>query len=1021
MKRVVDPDGFFLLRTPLLAFDDLAALGTDRAGFEEGLRALLARSEVRDALRLASPDLDEHLRPWLDGEAPAEPKLVRAGLRYAARMCARPTPFGLMAGMTLGELGSTTQLELAPLSEARRRTTIEPNFVTALAEELSGDPAVRRALRFRPSTSLYEAAGRWRYARARTEGARRRYELVAADGGMPLRTVVERARDGATVAELVEVLVGHGAQPEAAEGYVGALIDAQILEGDLVPPVTGAEPAAAFAERLETVPVPDGIRAALGTARAALAQVDAGGLGPPPEAYDDVMAALAALPVDHDPKRSLVTELVKPAARAELGRDVVAEIARVTEQLVKTVPRRRNDALATWRGAFIARWEDREVPVVEALDEELGIGFERSGSPSADGSPLLRALPWPAGDAEPTAWGPAQSHLLRRIGECGDELVLDDADWAALELKEHAELPDSIGALVTIAAGPDGFRLRHQGSSGPSGARLLGRVCHAVPGLEDAVREHLRREEALRPDAVFAEIVHLPEGKTGKLIARPVLRDHELAFLGRSGSGAALGVDDLLVSVRGERIVLRSRSLGKEIVPRLSSAQNYNYNSLGLFRFLCALQAQGVAEGVSWQWGPLESAPFLPRVVSGRTVLDRARWLVTRDELADAVAADDDAARSEAIAALREARGLPRWVAVADGDNELALDLEAVVAQDTLVRLAAPRAGIRLVELWPAPEDLCVTGPGGRYANEIVVPFTRRRSAIAPAPRGPRPATAQRRFLPGGEWLYAKLYTGTATADALLREMVAPLVADAEQWFFLRYGDPDWHVRLRIHGDPVTLLPALHAAAQAEAERGRLWRMTLDTYEREQERYGGPAGVALCEELFHADSVAVLELLALTPGDAGADLRWRLALAGIDRLLDDVLDDDEMKAATMRRMRGAYAAEHRADGALRGAVGERFRAEREALAPLLDGEADGVLAEGLAVLDRRSAAMAPTLERLRELGAAGELEADPGQLAADLAHMHANRLLRSAQRAHEMVIYDVLDRLHAARAARARA
>src|SRR3954468_10867285 len=206
MSRVADPDGFFLLRTPLLAFDDLAALGTDREGFEEGLRALLARPEVRDALRLASPDLEEQLAPWLAGEAPAQPKHVRAALRYAARMCARPTPFGLMAGMTLGELGRDTALELGPREEAIRRTTIEPHFVTALAEELSGDPEVRRAMRLRPntslyeaagrpegrgarrlrpSTSLYEAAGRWRYARARTEGARRRYELVAADGGDP--------------------------------------------------------------------------------------------------------------------------------------------------------------------------------------------------------------------------------------------------------------------------------------------------------------------------------------------------------------------------------------------------------------------------------------------------------------------------------------------------------------------------------------------------------------------------------------------------------------------------------------------------------------------------------------------------------------------------------------------------------------------------------------------------------------------------------------------------------------------
>src|SRR6185436_2264047 len=79
-----------------------------------------------------------------------------------------------------------------------------------------------------------------------------------------------------------------------------------------------------------------------------------------------------------------------------------------------------------------------------------------------------------------------------------------------------------------------------------------------------------------------------------------------------------------------------------------------------------------------------------------------------------------------------------------------------------------------------------------------------------------------RRFLPGDSWLYVKLYTGTATADTLLRDYLAPVVEKAidsglaSRWFFIRYGDPDWHVRLRFRGDPAKLygelLPLLHEA-----------------------------------------------------------------------------------------------------------------------------------------------------------------------------------------------------------------
>ncbi len=64
--------------------------------------------------------------------------------------------------------------------------------------------------------------------------------------------------------------------------------------------------------------------------------------------------------------------------------------------------------------------------------------------------------------------------------------------------------------------------------------------------------------------------------------------------------------------------------------------------------------------------------------------------------------------------------------------------------------------------------------------------------------------------------------------------------------------------------------------------------------------------------------------------------------------------------------------------------------------------------------------MRPRVERLRDLHARGRLTASLEDLAASLGHMHVNRVLRSAQRAHEMVLYDLLDRLYLSRAARRR-
>jgi thiopeptide-type bacteriocin biosynthesis protein len=256
------------------------------------------------------------------------------------------------------------------------------------------------------------------------------------------------------------------------------------------------------------------------------------------------------------------------------------------------------------------------------------------------------------------------------------------------------------------------------------------------------------------------------------------------------------------------------------------------------------------------------------------------------------------------------------------------------------------------------------------------------------------------------------------------REALA--AGEADGWFFIRYGDPEWHLRLRFHGDPARLqsgvLTRLHDALDPLLADGRVWRVQLDTYEREVERYGGPEGIALAERMFQVDSEAVLAILEMLEGDEGADLRWRLALRGIDMLLGDLQFDPETRMRVLRGMRESFNREFGGGKGLRVQLDQRFRQEWRSLMPLLDpsGDAESELAPALAVLRQRSERLAPIVDELRERERAGRLNQTLADLAPSYVHMHVNRIIRSAQRAHEMVLYDFLYLLYESRAARER-
>jgi thiopeptide-type bacteriocin biosynthesis protein len=496
-----------------------------------------------------------------------------------------------------------------------------------------------------------------------------------------------------------------------------------------------------------------------------------------------------------------------------------------------------------------------------------------------------------------------------------------------------------------------------------------------------------------------------------------------------------------MVSVVAGTVVLRSRHLNRRVIPRLTSAHNYLGQSVGIYRFLCLLQGQGVAGSLAWDWGVLGAMPFLPRVTAGRIVLSLARWRAGRLELRRLGEARG-VARVEAVRAWRAARRMPRWVALADADNLLPIDLENVLCIESFVHLVKGRDEATFLELVPGADEHGAHGPEGRFVHEIVVPFVRSTGAAAPRVtdttdergaderRNPAPSRAPgpavRVFPPGSEWVYAKLYTGTVTADRVLREVVGPVSRAAERggwidrWFFIRYGDPDWHLRWRLRGSPERLRehvrPAIEAAVESALADGRLWRVVLDTYQPEVERYGGPGGIDLAEQVFHADSEAVLDVVDGLDGDAGADVRWRLALPGIDRLLADLGLDLRQRLAVIEHARAGFLQEWRAGRALKRQLSARFRTERRALEALLDGEAGAsqTFAQGFTAFARRSDRLRPVAAELNARERASGVTTPLADLASSHVHMHVNRLLRSDQRAHELVLYDFLARLYRA-------
>ncbi len=1030
---------FFVLRTPGLPWGALSrhqtgwaakAQGSSGMHLEKGrdalseiLRELIRRNVVREAVTLASPDLASRLGAWLDGslEGPAARNVERALLKYLGRMSSRSTPFGLFAGVSTGTWRPASRLSVGPWLDGRKAVRLDWGVLETLVDRLEREPDVRAFRIYRPNSSLYARGGWYRYLERREQagGPGRTYHLEAVEATRHLDFVLHQAQDGSRLEELTTTLARRmEVEPQEARSFLDQIIDAQVLCGDLQPPLTSPDPLGQVIRTLQAHPVTASKAEPLITLDLELKTVQAAALGSYPEGYRHLAAPLADLGIPADTRDVLQVDLFRPAPDLALSPAVRGALEEGAETLRRLTPPPLEGPLGRFRVAFLERYGLRWMPLLEVLDEESGIGFD-GGAPLD--SPLLEGLPFRSSPA-PRQLSHRDQFLLKQIPRWQGGLTweLEDADVEALAPSDPQPFPPSFAALTSLEAsslaaldrGEFHFWMEHY--SGPTAARWLGRFASGEPALRDALQRHLRKEESLRPDAVFAEVVHVPEGRMGNVLARPALRDYEIPILAASGvsSDHTIFPSDLQLTVRGDRVWLASRRLGRPVLPRLSSAHNFARGPV-VYRFLAHLQDQDGRPG-GWSWGALAEQPFLPRVTRGRHVLSKARWRIEARELKEALKGSPEGAWG-AFRVLRERRGLPRFVLLTDADNSLLVDLDQVLWVETLSHLVSSRSAFTLTECFPDPAQALVTSPEGCFAHELVIPF----EAMSPSqPKAiPLPsmthAAGVQAFPPGSEWLYLKLYCGPASADRLLVELEPLLRATGaeglwDRWHFVRYRDPDHHLRLRFHGLPhqllAELLPQIHKQLEAPLAQGLLWKWQVDTFEPEWERYGGSLGFGLAEGWFFEDSQHLLNQLV---DGLTLEQRWRVGLRRTDAIWAALGLSVPARKGLAEAARDGFRKEFADSGEGVVQMGAKFRGLRKDLESGLPRGSDSPSLPGLC-----------SLPRIREAFDQGLIQEDLAHLAGSLSHMHLNRLLRTDHRENEWVLMEFLVRLYESHLAR---
>lgn len=985
-----DPLDFAVVRAPLMPVDTLDAL-TDG---DDDLRRVLS-SEARAALAVASMTFSDALAK--DGAGRLRPRTESTLRRYLIRMSTRPTPLGLFAAVGLAGWGEHTDIELTA-DHRPRRTRPDAAWLMTLVDHAESHPEIRRRLNVRANPLALRRAGRIFLT-----------ELAGRDNGAPQSVsvrnteVVQRAMVAARTPTRFDDMTAHllrttpGATLEQVTMLVVRLCEHTLLLTDLRPPLTVASPARYVLEKLGGIPAAAQLHDMLASVLEAADRWDA---QPSPDevgfrelvanATDVVAAEGAVLQVDSALKFTSGT----------LSRHIATDAARAAELLLRMSRTAHGPtALEAYRCTFEHHYGlHREVPLVELVDPHMGIG------------------PLPFGSSEATATSPAKRDqalvdmAVWAVQTRSREVRLDDAAVARVATGDTSakEIPASLDLVVVVAAasreaidaGEYDLVVGPTIGSGAAG-RMLGRFSDFVPDASQALAQVAAAEAERTPGWVVAELAYQPRTRRlGNVSIRPNMRRYEIPIDLSASTDAdhTIGVDELVVGVRDGRFQLRWTRTG-DVVMVTAGHMLTSTRAPATARFLSEVGRHRTRQLVAFSWGPAASFPFLPRVRCGRIVLSLAQWRLRADSFSNEL--DDPLSFRTELDAWRERWDAPAALVVAAGDHRLTLDLRRAGDADELRRTLRSRDSVVVQERFPHSDRTWLTdAAGSRFAAEFVVPLIRRSPIPAPPAAPPAGSCADLRP-PGSDWMFVKVYCPSDMQTELLSGSVRALAREAAaegftDWFFIRYSDPRRHIRLRFRGDPARLLsdllPRVTAWATELISSGMCQSFSIDTYDRELDRFGGPHGLAVAEDFFCTDSAAVSDLLASCAVEP-----LPTAVMTVDAILSGF--------GLSRQQRAMWCA---ARSGPRRESGADYREWKQLLRPMLAGERSPHPPDALLARFRTAAA------RLRsattELHDRGCLSRPPADLHSSLVHLHLNRLM-GADRPTERRVYGLSERL----------
>jgi thiopeptide-type bacteriocin biosynthesis protein len=919
--------------------------------------------------------------------------------KYINRFCFRPTPFGLFASVSLVQWSAEPgpQDFRPPVFKAKYQA--DQTFQAILGKDLLGRELAEQA-RYESNPSIYRVVNEYRFLRSAPDESfrQREYLLQSIAFSKLLKDLISWCRKDRSQQEIMLYImkIAKCTLTEAGD-YADFLVDAQLLVNRLRPNINGPD----YLHRLLHYPqLPFSSR---GRELGEIYDKGLAGTWLEPAAVQQLSGRLKALlPEEQASLQSASLNVILERQFTDAGIDLryQRDLRDGLYALDILSPEDRLPALKRFISSFQQDFEGQTLSLLAAMDPETGIGYQQPVTETSN--PLLDTLhiPYRAKADTTVDWTPAQSLLLeswlRYNRDSAAVITLDEKDLQKLGSPENLHVT-GMSVLFRIS----GDHIFIESAGGNNAPALMGRFTLVNDEIGEAAGIMAHHIELQNPRVIFAELLHLADPHVDNVNRRKNIYSYELPITAVSTvhKERQLELADLYVRIEQGKVVLFSKKHDKPVIPRLSSAYNHSLNKLPLFRFLADLPYQYGRFNLSFdlrQYFPGQR--FYPRVAYRNTILSLATWIISSEKLEELMQ-QPTAAVIGAFRRLSDSIHLPPMFSLAEGDQQLVFNREN--ESDILFFCHCIRQNREVIikEFLPQQEI--------RQYNAYLLPAEPLAFPVPGSYNTGHPAKVKRKYMPGSEWLYLKIYAPRAGAAGLLLRL-QPLLSrryahgKISKWFFIRYDDHAPHIRLRLKVAPEDIgevLLAFKTKLEDRIQQHVIREYQIDVYNRELERYAA-AGMEKTEDFFSSSSELIIHFLKKNRYDLTGAAHY-FGMVTVQVMISLFFTDPDDQLAFTLESYQHFLPEFAAEK-LKIELDKKYRELSAGIHAAFNSGDPGLLS-GSARAARKFIAIVEEINAL--VPKSGSNKTD---YLRSIIHMHLNRLSSEESRKQEMIVYYLL-------------